>query len=135
MARCRAYEKFGTFRGESFRLWMFKIARNIFYREMERVANRREDSLEDGFELESADNEERIVARLDCEILEKSMQHLKPKERETFSLFWIEGMLLREIREVQGGTMSGVKSRLSRATQKIRRLIAPPEMIMALEKA
>jgi len=59
----------------------------------------------------------------DLELLLASLKKLPASQRETIVLFEISGLSLKEIREIQGGSISGVKSRLTRARDNLRRLI------------
>lgn len=51
----------------------------------------------------------------DLELLLEALASLPEKQRQAILLFEISGFSLEEIREMQGGTLSGVKSRLKRA--------------------
>ncbi len=55
--------------------------------------------------------------QLDVLFLRKALQSLPIKQRESVVLFDVLGLSLEEVREVQGGTLSGVKSRLLRGRQ------------------
>ena len=59
----------------------------------------------------------------DVEILRQALQELPAKTREALIMFEINGFSLEEIREVQGGSLSGVKSRLARGRKSLARLL------------
>lgn len=59
----------------------------------------------------------------DVEILRQALQQLPVKTREALIMFEINGFSLEEIREVQGGSLSGVKSRLVRGRTSLARLL------------
>jgi RNA polymerase sigma-70 factor (ECF subfamily) len=59
----------------------------------------------------------------DLELLLASLKKLPASQRETIVLFEISGLSLKEIQDIQGGSISGVKSRLTRARDNLRRLI------------
>jgi RNA polymerase sigma-70 factor (ECF subfamily) len=59
----------------------------------------------------------------DLELLLASLKKLSTSQREAIVLFEISGLSLKEIQEIQGGSISGVKSRLTRARDNLRRLI------------
>ena len=59
----------------------------------------------------------------DVEILRQALQQLPVKTREALIMFEINGFSLEEIREVQGGSLSGVKSRLVRGRKSLARLL------------
>lgn len=60
---------------------------------------------------------------LDVEILNKLMNKLPQKQKEAIALFDISGFSLEEIREIQGGSLSGVKSRLKRGREKLAEML------------
>jgi len=59
----------------------------------------------------------------DVELLRQALQRLPAKAREAIVMFEINGFSLEEIRQVQGGSLSGVKSRLVRGRQQLTRLL------------
>lgn len=113
-----AYENFEHLRvPEAFTSYIFTTARRLFYRrerrkkfwgvfgsEAEAIADEREPSPE---------------IRLDLEALDRALSALPEKQREAVILFEISGLSLAEIREVQGGSLSGVKSRIVRGREKL----------------
>jgi RNA polymerase sigma-70 factor (ECF subfamily) len=52
---------------------------------------------------------------------------LPSRQREALVLFELSGFSLDEIRQLQGGTLSGVKSRMKRGREQLRRWLDPPE--------
>jgi RNA polymerase sigma-70 factor (ECF subfamily) len=123
-----AYENFEKLRApEAFTSYIFTTARRLFYRrerrkkfwgvlgsETESIADEREPSPE---------------MRLDLEALDHALARLPEKQREAVILFEISGLSLAEIREVQGGSLSGVKSRIVRGREKLAELLGerPPK--------
>lgn len=61
-----------------------------------------------------------IEESVDVNILYKMLQKLPPKQAEAIVLFEVNGFSLDEIKEIQGGTLSGVKSRLKRARESLK---------------
>ena len=59
----------------------------------------------------------------DVEILYKTLKLLPLKQQEAIILFEISGFSLEEIKEIQGGTLSGVKSRLKRGRETLTELM------------
>ena len=59
----------------------------------------------------------------DLELLVSALDRLPQREREALALFELSGLSIREIQEIQGGTASGVKSRMSRARIKLKGLL------------
>lgn len=56
----------------------------------------------------------------DVNLLYDYLDRLPHKYREAFLLFELSGFSLKEIQKLQGGTLSGVKSRLTRAREQLR---------------
>jgi RNA polymerase sigma-70 factor (ECF subfamily) len=68
-------------------------------------------------------------AGYDVEVLYSLLEKLPPRQRECVVLFELSGFSLEEIRQVQGGTLSGVKSRLKRGREQLRRwLLETPDL-------
>ncbi len=63
----------------------------------------------------------------DVEVLYSLLGKLPPKQRECVVLFELSGFSLEEIRQLQGGTLSGVKSRLTRGREQLRLWLLPSE--------
>ncbi len=66
----------------------------------------------------------------DLELLVKALDRLPGREREALVLFEISGLSIKEIQEIQGGTVSGVKSRMSRARVKLKELLHDREFVV-----
>ncbi len=56
----------------------------------------------------------------DVEVLNSLLAKLPSKQRESIVLFELSGFSFDEIRQLQGGTLSGVKSRLKRGREQLR---------------
>lgn len=63
----------------------------------------------------------------DVEVLYSLLGRLPSKQRECVVLFELSGFSLDEIRQLQGGTLSGVKSRLMRGREQLRVWLQEPE--------
>ena len=59
----------------------------------------------------------------DVAVLREALQRIPARMREAVVLFDIVGLTLQEICEVQGGTLSGVKSRLKRGREALATLL------------
>ncbi len=59
----------------------------------------------------------------DLSLLIDALGRLPHAEREAIVLFELSGLSIKEIQEMQGGTVSGVKSRLVRARKRLRHLL------------
>jgi RNA polymerase sigma-70 factor (ECF subfamily) len=60
---------------------------------------------------------------VDVELLYTAIDKLPTKMKESLVLFEISGLSLEEIREIQGGTLSGVKSRIARGREKLKEIL------------
>ena len=56
-------------------------------------------------------------------LLYRALDELSASQREAVVLFEISGLSLEEVREIQGGSLSGVKSRISRGRQRLAELL------------
>jgi RNA polymerase sigma-70 factor (ECF subfamily) len=59
----------------------------------------------------------------DVKVLYQALARLPANQREAVVLFEINGLSLEEIHTIQGGSLSGVKSRVARARQKLAQLL------------
>ncbi len=60
---------------------------------------------------------------LDVRFLYEALAKLPSKQRDAVILFEISGFSLEEIRDIQGGSLSGVKSRVARGRQRLAKLL------------
>ncbi len=60
---------------------------------------------------------------VDIHFLQEAMQKLSEKTRNSLIMFEISGYSLEEIREIQGGSLSGVKLRLLRGRKELGKLL------------
>ena len=63
----------------------------------------------------------------DVQALYNALTRLPEKQREAVALFELTGLSLKEIREIQGGSLSGVKSRVTRGRRHLATLLGLPE--------
>jgi RNA polymerase sigma-70 factor, ECF subfamily len=66
-------------------------------------------------------------SRIDVDALYAALARLPEAQRETVVLFEITGLSLEEIQQVQGGSLSGVKSRLVRGRERLAQLLRVEE--------
>jgi len=129
----KAWQRIDTFRGGSFRSWVFTIAANQARDELRRRARRPTRSLDEarddpdrpdldppGDEPSPEDEAERGEMRL---ALEQALLTLPDDWREVVVLSDIHGLDYREIAEATGLALGTVKSRLSRARGRLREVI------------
>ncbi|MFZ1731150.1 MAG: RNA polymerase sigma factor [Bacteroidota bacterium] len=113
-----ALERFDTLREpKSFLFFLIAIARRYFWR-MNKWASL--------FTRMEAKHEELIIdqgtaadVQPDLRLLHECIARLPAKQREALVLFELSGLSLSEIHALQGGSLSGVKTRIARARQKL----------------
>lgn len=115
-----AFERFDTLRDpKAFTGFLFTIATRI-QRHKERRSRWFGSYDEDAaMRMRSATPSPEVAAEI--AVLLDALGRLGTKQRETLTLFEISGFSLEEIRQIQGGTLSGVKSRLKRAREALAR--------------
>jgi RNA polymerase sigma-70 factor, ECF subfamily len=119
-----AYENFEKIRKkESFMAYLFQIASRL---------NKRRSWRARMFGYYDEEQAEQIASynplpdvNLDVEELYSALKRLPEKQAEAITLFEISGFSLEEIKEIQGGTLSGVKSRLKRGREELTELMNP----------
>lgn len=117
-----AYENFDKIKNkESFSSYIFTIAVRLNRKRIARLKNF--DELDD-LELENLiDREPMPDISHDIKVLYDTLNKLPEKMKEAIILFEISGFSIEEIKEIQGGTISGVKSRLKRGREKLTEMI------------
>jgi RNA polymerase sigma factor (sigma-70 family) len=134
-----AFRSVASFRGGSFRSWLFRIASNACYDEMRRRRARPARSLD----APAGDDDRHIdvpgdVKSLDehvqnvelHEALREALMDLPPDQRLAIVLRDVQGMDYDEIAEVTLTNLGTVKSRINRARSRLRTaLLARPELL------
>ncbi len=122
-----AYEHFESVKSEkAFLSYVLTIARRKHWRNVKRR------SLFGVFDNEQAENikanSSSPESSYDVQVLYDALGCLPAKQRETVVLFEIIGLALEEVRSIQGGTLSGVKSRLKRGRERLEQIVAGSPM-------
>ena len=118
-----AYESFNSLRKpESFKYYLFGIARNIFRKKLKHL--KVQTKYEMSNPLPQHDASVSIEMKVDIGVLYEKLDMLSLKQKETLILFEISGFTLKEIRDIQGDSLSAVKLRLSRGRQKLKELMS-----------
>ncbi|MFP4528853.1 MAG: RNA polymerase sigma factor [Candidatus Kapaibacterium sp.] len=117
-----AYENFEKIRDrQAFPAYLFSIASRLRKRNMWRAR------IFGGYDEEMAanmpDGGQSPESRVDIAALYEALAKLPRKQHEAIVLFEISGFTLNEIQEIQGGSLSGVKSRLRRGRQRLAELL------------
>ena len=108
---------------KAFLHWLFGISNRVFKKRL--AKNRRYTSLSEAGDFPGKESDPHVSA--DKEILYQALQELPLKQREAVILFELTGYSIKEIREIQGGTISSVKSRLKRGREKLAELLCDSE--------
>ncbi len=112
------FERFHTIRNpQAFTSFLFTVATRIHRRKKRRAQWFGHIANEEAYEIPSSDisPEDWMETRL----VREAIASLPEKQSETVMLFEISGFSLEEIRAIQGGTLSGVKSRLRRGRSRL----------------
>ncbi len=117
-----AYENFHTLRDPaSFLFFLIAIARRQYWkmsrwgRLFTRMETKHEDLVIDGAAPPGIS--------VDVDLLHAAIAKLPLKQREALVLFELSGLSLNEIHTLQGGSLSGVKSRVARARRKLEEML------------
>lgn len=123
----RAFEKFDSVREkQAFPSFLFTIASRAAS-ERRRKAKRFVPLLPTTERSDSGEQTEQTEAAIDAEYLYSLLDRLPESQRETVILFEISGLSLEKIREIQGGSVSGVKSRLVRGRASLSEMLRSDE--------
>src|SRR5262245_6999017 len=127
-AYLRAFKFFAGFRGGNSRAWLLRIVRNAFYDWLKK--NRGQEAAET-FDEESHDAIDEtgapdtlLVDKADHELLHKAIAELPVEFREILVLRELEGFSYKEIADVTNVPLGTVMSRLARAREHLRTLLA-----------
>ena len=122
----RAWEKIGTFRGDSqFSTWLHRLAVNVVLNDRESEGRRRkrhDDGIEDMDTIAYHDVRPLPVPGLSLD-LERAIATLPPGAKKVFVLHDVEGYTHDEIGEMLGVTAGGCKAQLHRARMLLRRVL------------
>jgi len=113
-----AYEQFDTITDEApFLHFLVRIASRLHkrkrYRERNRVA------YNESLAMQRHDSGTSPETSAEIRLVTDALRTLPEKMRETVVLFYVSDFSLEEIRRVQSGTLSGVKSRLKRGREQL----------------
>lgn len=117
-----AYEHFDEIREvQSFLFYLITIAKRLHWKAAKRRT--RQFPLERQYEDLLIDPGASPDLSPDVAALYDAIDRLPLRLREALVLFELTGLRLEEIRSIQGGTLSGVKSRVARARKKLARML------------
>ena len=128
-AMVKAYRNLGSFRlGGPFRAWLLRIVTNEASNRRRAAGRRAQLALRvrDDSPVESA--EESAVAREGRQLLADAVARLDDKDREVIALRWFAELSEAEMAVALGCAPGTVKSRLSRAMDRLRALLPVEEV-------
>jgi RNA polymerase sigma factor (sigma-70 family) len=118
-----ALEKFEEItKEESFKYFLFTIAKRTYRRTV--IKKRLFIPLDKKHEEISYDSDAVAGTSYDVALLLDAIHKLPFKMREAVSLFEFGGLSLSEIRDLQGGSLSGVKTRIARGRMRLKASLA-----------
>jgi len=136
-----AFRRLDTFRGGSFRAWLFRIAANACYDEMRRRRARPSLSLDVPSAYDSRPHDrpdtgptldDHVQRQELARCLHEALASLPPDQRLAAVLCDVQGLPYEEIAQVMGVSLGTVKSRISRARARLRKaLMAHRELLPA----
>ena len=124
-----AYKSLNSFRGGNFKAWLLRIATNACYDELRRYKRRPQSSLDElteenesfSFLRSPEEGPEAQAQRVEVmRAIESCLAALPDDQRITAVLRDVEGYDYSEIAEITSSSLGTVKSRLSRARNKLR---------------
>ncbi len=129
-AYMRAISHYAGFRGGEGRAWLLKIVRNCCYDRMRASApSAQHTDFDEGVHSgarQSPDPEAALLRAERGEWVRRSLAELPPDSREVLVLRELEQLSYREIAEITGCALGTVMSRLSRARDRMKRLLSGP---------
>ncbi len=109
---------------EAFKRFLFTIARRTHHRSRRKSHHDSpfDPAMLDSLTIDGLEAERSLAAQ---ELVE-AMRQLPQKQSESIILFDISGLSLNEVRDIQGGSLSGVKTRIVRGRETLARLLEAP---------
>jgi RNA polymerase sigma-70 factor (ECF subfamily) len=105
----------------AFQSYLFTIAHRLNVRRSER--GKRFGEYDEAQVLQIPDTHPLPDVRAEVRILYDALATLPERTREAIVLFEISGLSLEEVREIQGGSLSGVKSRIVRGREQLAKVL------------
>jgi RNA polymerase sigma-70 factor (ECF subfamily) len=119
-----AYERFDSLRDKTvIKSYLYTIASRLA--RDERIIAKRNTSYEEASSVAYNGAAPDVLA--DIHFLQEALQKLPEKLREAVIMFEISGLDLKEIKEIQGGSLSGVKMRVMRGRKKLAKMLGVRE--------
>jgi len=121
----RVVENFGGFKGEEkqFRCWLYRIATNVVNNHLRKTV-RRNRLLKFAHEQSNSQVTDCGEPAEKLAVLRKAIFTLRPRYQTIITLRFFENLKLTEIAEVLGSSPGTVRSQLTRALAKLRKVLA-----------
>ncbi len=122
----KAYEYLESYEGEKVRPWLFRVAHNAFldwYRREKRRLQTDPSLLDNLYEIAEAGPQERYLLQEKLKNWLRAVNSLPVKNRQIILLRDYHGFTYREIAQILGTGLTGVKVTLFRARQKIKEVM------------
>lgn len=117
-----AYESFEKVRNhQAFLSYLFTIASRTWAKRLRKT--QLVTSLTEAHTDHLADEASNVESRSELNEFYAALNTLPDKQREAVTLFEISGLSLNEIQVIQGGSLSGVKSRVTRGREELARML------------
>ncbi len=128
----RAFRALPGFRGDSkLSTWLSRIA---ISQAVNRLRSRRYDAFEpientiSGWEEDLLDNEAALEKQEANQLLRQAVRQLNPNDATALELFYFREQSIEEIGRITGWTTNNIKSRLSRARQRLQGVLRKEEV-------
>ncbi|MGJ8530010.1 RNA polymerase sigma factor [Maritalea sp.] len=108
--------------GTNMKAWLFTILRNEFYSQMRKKGREIQDS--DGVHTESLSTHPAQVGAMDLKDFRNALEQLPDDQREAIILVGASGMAYDEAAEVCGCAVGTIKSRVNRARERLKEILA-----------
>jgi RNA polymerase sigma-70 factor (ECF subfamily) len=115
-----AFERFDKLKNTAaIKSYLYTIASRLA--RTERKRSQRKASFDEALEQPASTTSPEILT--DIHFLQEALDKLSEREREAIIMFEISGLSLDEIREIQGGSLSGIKMRLVRGRKSLQKML------------
>lgn len=116
------------YRGDGiFRVWMFRIARNVFidnYNRRKKIAGGEEAMINESMHQKAEDSHTMMEKSETCDWLHRGLMKLKEKDREVLVLCKLEELTYREVAKILDCSEEAVRVRMFRALQNLKEKLA-----------
>lgn len=127
-AYLRAFEAFGSFRGESARAWLLTIVRNTCYSWLgKNRGHEAKGEFDEALDMTAAhalDPATILLRRAEAQEVRQAVEELPVEFREVVILRDLEGLSYKEVADITGCPMGTVMSRLSRGRSRLKTRLA-----------